>query len=418
MDSGFGILAQIGTAIAVTLLTRNLAIGRLAAQEVVSVNAIRTRLFVASILSETIVNAPVAIYYFNREGYESAGWLSLAFIALPVIQRFTPLNNILPDFSVQTCYGLSTKIMSGRLEAGMTQAQMKTFMNGLTMEEKVLFTQVLKNAEKITPKITSVMEKVGAKAYKGKDYLAYRSEIIGLLEKQTENMFKTLVKDFGITLTYIKFVEALLSVYESIKKKQNVNLNTLPKKEKERLVKNIKNIDDEIKLLPEWTKYFLSEKNEDSGKTKLPKFSISEGDVSFLIENGIFGDKLKKQLADQAANSMVMLIEESNKKGIKIKELLNLEEFELLTTYTSNPEKFCGDYGSEQCDKFKKILEENIRLHGSSQQQISPNGYDGTTYQYFNVEKKEWKTVTKKQYEGWKKKGKQTREIQKNAEQN
>jgi hypothetical protein len=418
MDSGFGILAQIGTAIAVTVLTRNLAIGQTVAQGIVSTNAIRTRLFVASLLSETVVNAPVAIYYFNREGYESAGWLSLAFIALPVIQRFSGLRNILPDFSVKTCYELSAKIMANKLEAGMTQAQMKTFMNTLTMEEKVLFTQVLKNAEKITPKITSVMEKVATKSYKGKDYLTYKAEIVALLEKAPEKTLITMAKDFGITFTYIKLVEVIMGTYESILKKQNVDLNNLPKKEKEKIVKNVKKIDDEIKLLPEWSKYFLSGKNEESGKTKIPKFELSEYDVQYLIENGVLGDKLKKQMADQAANSMMMLIEQSNKKGIRIKELLNLEEFNLISEYNSNPEKFCTDYGPEQCEKFKKINDENIRLFGKPQQQTLPTEYEDVIYQYFNVEQNEWKTVTKRQYEVWQKKGKQTRTFQKNTEQN
>jgi len=419
MDSGVGILAQIGLAIGVTLLTRNLAIARLTAQEIASVNAIRSRLFAASILSETIVNAPVAIYYFNREGYESAGWLSLAFIALPVVQRFTPLVNILPDFSLQTCYGISTKIMANKLETNMTQAQIKAFMNTLTMEEKALFTQVIKEANNLSPKIMKAVDNIAKKSYKGADYLAYKAEIVALLKKPTESLFKTLVKDFGITLTYIKVVENILGVYESIKKKQNTDLNQLPKEQKEKIAKNIKKIDEEIKLLPEWTKYFLSGKNGETGNIKTPKFTISDEDTKNLVENGIFGEALKKKLADEAANSMLMLMEEAKKRGINLGKLIGLDEFELVTQYTSNPDKFCTDYGPEQCEKFKKILEENRNLYlkQKEQQQEIPTEYENMIYQYFNTEQNEWKTISKTQYEIWKKKGKNTREVPKNVEQ-
>jgi len=379
MDSGVGILAQIGLAIGVTLLTRNLAIARLTAQEIASVNAIRSRLFAASILSETIVNAPVAIYYFNREGYESAGWLSLAFIALPVVQRFTPLVNILPDFSLQTCYGISTKIMANKLETNMTQAQIKAFMNTLTMEEKALFTQVIKEANNLSPKIMKAVDNIAKKSYKGADYLAYKAEIVALLKKPTESLFKTLVKDFGITLTYIKVVENILGVYES----------------------------------------FLSGKNGETGNIKTPKFTISDEDTKNLVENGIFGEALKKKLADEAANSMLMLMEEAKKRGINLGKLIGLDEFELVTQYTSNPDKFCTDYGPEQCEKFKKILEENRNLYlkQKEQQQEIPTEYENMIYQYFNTEQNEWKTISKTQYEIWKKKGKNTREVPKNVEQ-
>lgn len=420
MDSGVGILTQIGLAIGVTLLTRNLAVGRLAAQEIVSVNAIRARLFAASILSETIVNAPVAIYYFNREGYESAGWLSLAFIALPVVQRFTPLVNILPDFSLATCYGISAKIMASKLETNMTQAQMKAFMNTLTMEEKALFAQVVENANKLSPKIMKAVDKIAEKSYKGADYLAYKAEIVALLKKsKEESLLKTLVMDFGITLTYIKLIEKILGVYESIKKKQNVDLNQLSTKEKEKIAKNVKKIDEEIKLLPEWTKYFMSGDNEKTGNIKIPKFTISDDESKSLIENGIFGEDLKKKLADQASNSMLMLMEEAKKKGVYLEKLIGLDEFRLVTQYTSNPDKFCTDYGPEQCEKFKKILEENrmLYLKEKEQQQEIPAQYENMIYQYFNKDTNQWEVITKKQYDVRKRRGDQVNETPKNIEQ-
>ncbi len=427
MDSGFGVIAQIVVAIGVTILTRNLAISQMAAEGIVSTNVIRSRLFLASVLAESLQGIPLSIYYFNRPGYESAGWMSLAFIMLPVIQRYTPLNNILPDFNVQTCLNISKQIMESNLQT-ITQSDLKSFMSKLSMEEKTLFLEVLKKSDDISKIMKSSESKFLKQEFKSSDYLKYRDEIMSLINKPTESLFKTITKDFGITYTYAKLVEKIVEKYMNYQEKRGKNAKSMSKDFKKKIAENVKKIDNDIKLLPSMVQYFTKNK-----LPNIPTFELSDNAVVELCEKGIFSEEFKQKIYGGTAKYSTELLESSANEGAsKNIKKITPEIFEEINKFILDPEykrlvssekrkiledvirKQSEKYGtptnsnfeSDKIDKMVKNTEETPKTITTT---TTPN--EEIKYQWFDNLKNEWIETTKSQYNARIKKGNKVREL-------
>jgi hypothetical protein len=355
MDSGFGVIAQVVVAIGVTLLTRNLAIGQMTAEGIVSTNVIRSRLFLASVFAESLQGIPLSIYYFNRPGYESAGWMSLAFIMLPAIQRFTPLNNILPDFNTQTCLGISKKIMESNLKT-ITQSDLKAFMSKLSMEEKTLFLEVLKKSDDISKIMKSSEGKFLKQELKSPDYLKYKDELLALVNKPTESLFKTMTKDFGITFTYAKLVETIVESYMNYKEKRGVDAKSMSKDFKKKIAKNVKKIDEKINLMPEWAKYYIKDID-----VKVLPFILNEKMMLELCENGIFSDELSMKLLGYVGDKTIALVKEANKKTESLLKSIGMDRFNELVTFIFDPE-FKKSLSPDKIKELENLIEENKKF--------------------------------------------------------
>ena len=386
MDSGFGVIAQIVVAIGVTILTRNLAIGQMTAEGIVSTNVIRTRLFLASVFAESLQGIPLSIYYFNRPGYESAGWMSLAFIMLPAIQRFTPLNNILPDFNAQTCLSISKKIMESNLKT-ITQSDLKSFMSKLSMEEKTLFLNVLTKSDDISKIMKSSEGKFLKQEFKSSDYLKYRDEIISLIDKPTESFFKTITKDFGITYTYAKLVEVIVERYMNYQEKRGREAKSMSKDFKKKIAENLKSIDKKINLMPEWVKYYAK-----SIDVKILPFILNEKMVVELCENGIFSDELSMKLFGYVGDKTIALLKESNKKSESLSKTIGINRFEELLKFIFDPE-FRKSLSPIKIKELENLIEENKKFEDLKTE--IPNGESSKTEVPNNVKTSDGWTITK-----------------------
>ena len=297
MDSYAAIIVQIVVSIAVTILTKNVALAQIAAAEITSILGIQVRLMIAAMVAETIVNLPVALYYFNRPGFEAMGFLSLAFILLPVIQRTTVLNKLLPDFSEATAANLSKQIMTKAVGKMQTEVELRTFMTGLGLREKNLFVQVLKESSNMAPlyrNAANVLIKEGEKqAFKSAEYKLAREQILIAIKRPPESLFKVIVKDFAMTFTYAKLIQKIIEKYSKILEEKGKKIEDLTERQKKNVAGNSKKIDEEIDKLPVWVKLTLI---KDPNLTMFDFFD--EEIVKDLFKSGVMSDKLEKLFYD------------------------------------------------------------------------------------------------------------------------
>jgi len=339
MDSTVGTISQIVVAMVVTFLTRNLAIGQIVAEGIVATRAIQVRLLMASITAELITNVPVAIYQFNRPGYEQAGLLSLAFCFLPLIQRFTPLNNILSDFSEKTCIDIASKVMSENLQ-NMTQAQIKNFMTKLTMEERVLFMRVMKNSDSVIDSMKSVEGKLIKEweSAKGPEVLVYKQQLEELIKRPETSTLKEIVIDLGVTLTYNNILSTVMDKYTKYKEKKMEEISKLTDETKEDIAKNIQKAQEEIKGMPAWVDYYA----KSIPQIDMTKFTLTDAMVIDLVENGKLSESFKKELYNGAANKLDYILKETQKGEAEAKKIideeLSLEIAQMAYTFLSDPE--------------------------------------------------------------------------------
>tara|TARA_R110000868_G_scaffold254811_1_gene511341 strand:+ start:1758 stop:3650 length:1893 start_codon:yes stop_codon:yes gene_type:complete len=359
MDSYGSIIVQIVVSMAVTIITRNFALGQIAAAEITSILGIQARLMIAAMVAETIVNLPVAIYYFNRPGYESMGWLSLAFILLPVIQRTTLLNRILPDYSLETAVSISQKIMTKSVGKMQTQAELKTFMMQLGLKEKNLFVQVLKGGKSLDPLLknaaNTLIKESDKQAFKSSEYLLARQQILTALSKNSESLFKVITKDFAMTYTYAKLIQTIIEQYSKLHEKNGKKIEDLTKKQKNKIAENTKKIDEAINLLPEWVKLSL---NEDYVPTSI---ELDEEMVKDLIENGIMSDELKKKFYDVGELNMKNALIKANKDSKSLEESLGIEKFKKLQLFRNDP-IFKASLTPEEVKYYDDLIAENAKI--------------------------------------------------------
>lgn len=359
MDSYGSIIVQIVVSMAVTIITRNFALGQIAAAEITSILGIQARLMIAAMVAETIVNLPVAIYYFNRPGYESMGWLSLAFILLPVIQRTTLLNRILPDYSLETAVSISQKIMTKSVGKMQTQAELKTFMMQLGLKEKNLFVQVLKGGKSLDPLLknaaNTLIKESDKQAFKSSEYLLARQQILTALNKNSESLFKVITKDFAMTYTYAKLIQTIIEQYSKLHEKNGKKIEDLTKKQKNKIAENTKKIDEAINLLPEWVKLSL---NEDYVPTSI---ELDEEMVKDLIENGIMSDELKKKFYDVGELNMKNALIKANKDAKSLEESLGIEKFKKLQLFRNDP-IFKASLTPEEVKYYDDLIAENAKI--------------------------------------------------------
>jgi hypothetical protein len=359
MDSYVSILIQIVVGIAASVVARNLAVGAVAASEVTSLMSIQTRLMIAAMVAETVVNLPVAIYYFNRPGYESMGWLSLAFIMLPVIQRTTALNRILPDYSLETAASISQKIMTNAVGKMSTEAELKAFMVKLGLREKNLFVQVLKNSKNLDSLLKNASNELitqsEKQAFKSTEYSLARQQILSALSRPSESLFKVLVKDFSITYTYAKLIQNIILQYSKIYEKEGKKIEDLTKKEKRKIAENSKKIDEEINSLPEWVKLTLS-------KDYVPSaFEFDDKIIKDLIDTGVMSEELKNQFYESGKINMKNVLIEANKNAKHLEEVLGIENFKKLQQFR-NDSKFKESLTPDEVKFFEDKIKENEKF--------------------------------------------------------
>jgi hypothetical protein len=434
MDGSVGIIAQVIVAIVVTAISRNVALGGIAAESIVSTNVIASRLFMASIVAEALVNIPVAIYYFNRPGYESAGWMSLAFMMLPVINRYTPLRNLLPDFSEKECLRISQEIMESGMKK-MDFAEAKAFMDTLPLKEKTLFLQVAKKSEEISVLFRQYESKLTTVSKESLDYLKYKEEIVSLINKPTQSLFKQIVVDFSITYTFAKLTQKIIDQFSNYKKERGKSVDKMTKDEKKKIAENLKKVNDAMKQLPSLAQTFAEKK-----LPTIPTFELSENAIIELCEKGIFSEEFKQKIYEGTAKYSTELLESAAKEGanVKIKQITP-ELFEEINKFILDPE-----YKRLVTPERRKILEEAIKqqeekygtetsdlksdeigvLSTKSEEKpkvLTPNEIpsEEVKYQWFNTNKNEWvDTKSKAEYNARIKSGDKVRELIFNKESN
>ena len=358
MDGYASIIIQVVVSIVVTIVAKNAAMGIIAANEITSIMGIQTRLMIAAMVAETVVNLPVAIYYFNRPGYESMGWLSLAFILLPVVQRTTPLNRLLPDYSLETAAKLSKEIMEKSVGKMQTEVELKTFMMRLGLKEKNLFVQVLKSGKDLDPLLKNaanvLIKQSDKQAFKSSEYLLARQQIMSAISRFPESLFKVISKDFAITYTYAKLIQTIIEQYSKLYEKNGKKIEDLTKREKKKIAENSKKIDDAINLLPEWVKVSVTE------DYKPASLELTEEMVKDLIENGIMSDELKEKLYDVGKLNMKNAIIEANKNSKDLEESLGIEKFRKLQLFRNDP-TFKASLTPDEVKFFEDQIIENAK---------------------------------------------------------
>lgn len=433
MDGTVGLIAQVVVAIVVTAITKNIALGGSAASALVSTDVVATRLFMASIVAEAIVNIPVAIYYFNRPGYESAGWMSLAFMMLPVINRYTPLRNILPDFSEQTCLNISKNMMESGMKK-MELAEAKAFMDTLPLKDKALFLQVAKESKKLSQLFKQYESKLTVVSKESLEYLKYKEQIISLINKPTQSFFKSLVLDFSITYAFAKLSQKIIDQFSDYKKQKGESVDKMTEDEKKKIAENIKKVNDAMKQLPSLAQTFAEKE-----LPTIPTFELSDDAVIEMCEKGILSEEFKQKIYEGTAKYCTELLETSAIEGasVNIKEITP-ELFEEINKFILDPE-----YKRLVTPERRKLLEDAIKQqsvkYGTSISDVESDEIDAlvkkseeepktptTTevpteevkYQWFDDLSNEWVDTTEKQFNARIKKGNKVRELVFNKESN
>jgi hypothetical protein len=427
MDGTVGLIAQIVVAIVVTAITKNIALGGTAASALVSTDVVATRLFMASIVAEAIVNIPVAIYYFNRPGYESAGWMSLAFMMLPVINRYTPLRNILPDFSEKTCLEISERIMSSGMKT-MDLAEAKAFMDTLPLKDKALFLQVAKKSNKIGSLIKQYESKLTVVSKESLEYLKYKEQIISLINKPTQSFFKSLVLDFSITYAFAKLSQKIIDQFSDYKKQKGESVDKMTEDERKKIAENVKKVEDAMKQLPSIAQTFAEKE-----LPNIPTFELSDNAVVELCEKGIFSEEFKQKIYEGTAKYSTELLEASALEGASgnIKEITP-ELFEEINKFILDPEykrlvtperrKLLEDAIKQQAEKYNTTPISDVESDEIDKLISSTEGEPKTVtttitpdeeikYQWFDELKNEWVDTTISQYNARIKKGNKVREM-------
>jgi hypothetical protein len=411
VDSSVGLIAQVAVAIVVTILTRKAAMGITAAQGIVSTNVIRARLFAAAVFAEAAQGVPMAIYYFNRPGHEAAGWMSLMFIGLPAISRYTGLKNVLGEFSDDVCLGISKKIMESNIKK-FSVAEMKVLLEKMTLDEKALFLKVIKESGELEKYVKQFEKELGSINPTSLDFKVAKSQIDELLNAPPKPFFKTLAIDFGITYTYAKLIEKIANSYYEIIKNDDSKIGLLTTEEQKKIADNLKKVEAEIKKFPEWAKYYTEE--------ELPSdltFEFTDKQLVELCEKGVLSDKLKKELYDKSAKYAISLLEKAKKEGKALAEEIVPELRILLIKYLSDPE-YKKNVSPDLRKQLEDLMAEDKKKYPNTYEEEETKTVDNQTtqtqdvkFQYYRKSDSTWVDVPESQYNIWKSKGYDTKKL-------
>ena len=289
LESGWGVAAQIGLSIAVTIICREpIAMALPIAEGALTTNAMLTRLVLATMITEAMVNVPMAIFYFKQEGdeYDSMGWISLLFCVLPLVQA-NVFRGILQDFSEATCLNLARKIVVNNMNK-MTTQELEVFINKLSLEERTLFYDVLRNAPQLYSKSPQIARLIREKlaqyeeefatneAYKNAWFSLYRAQM-----GQT-SFIKSLLVDFSSTLVFAKASGTVLEKFYSYKHRKGQDIENEPIETQEKYKENVKKIDKQIQGFPQFIKDSLK-----SNEWENYPWSLLDEDYKYMMEKGI-----------------------------------------------------------------------------------------------------------------------------------
>lgn len=313
-DSGTGILVQIAASIVVTLVLRMpIAVSLGAGLEITAAStaALRARLIVATIITESLVNLPIAMVYFNNPGndYDGAGWISILFCLLPLAQG-SIMKSVIGDFSNATAWSLGQKIVQRRLGKAATQAEIELFFRGCTMEERYLAMRVLKSVSKeggqeALEKLLKTtggeeLEKLLRKNYGAISKKPYYIKAVTFIEEQLKNQpgfWKSIGIDFASTFMFGKTMGKILDGFGKAKEKEGKSLELLSEAEKNKLKEKVLSLSKQFEGLP---KFIKSEIKDDKVDDKKIPFVLSEKDMIWMIENGKFGENQLIKLANMS----------------------------------------------------------------------------------------------------------------------
>ena len=386
MDSYASMGVQIIVQIVVTIIAKNLAVGSIAAESAVSILSIQSRLLVVTTLAEAAINIPTAVYYFNRPGYETIGYISLLFCFIPYIQTKIGLGNVIEELSVKTATEIAEKIVSQPVGKMTTKAELKAFMQKLTMEQKALFIDVLKNIEKLNPLLKQAGEQLAKTSerqlMKNADYVLSRNQIQQYLSINT-GFIKSFAADFGSTIAMMKIAESVLSTLE----KNDKSLEKESKKKQQETKDNLKKVESEIQKFPEWVRLSIN-----TNEFKLLPLDLSLEDVKFLSEKGMVSPGLFQKLNDEAMrqakkyvldhpNPNTQRVEELTKmvglwrqyrEDPTFKDVLSESDKKLLDEYITTYTKVVEERKQKEAENLKKKEEEELDKELSKPIPIKP----------------------------------------------
>ena len=306
MDSNWGMLGQIALQVAITFLFRNRIAMALpfASAEITSAtvlaNQMRTRLIVATVITESLVNVPIAFYYKNRgPEFENMAWISLLFCALPLVQgKLFP--NLISDFSEGTCMQLAKKIMERSIRNTATTAELMALEQSLSMTEKSLFLDVMTNIktlkklgfqETMTDTLSKAFQRVENELLQESTRFWFEREFLLGMMKNQPTFIKGLIVDISSTLVYAKTIAKILETFSNSQEKKGVLVDNLSEEEKKKIEENSKKLNKDLEKLPSFLKQEI--------KTKewiTYQWSVTEEDFIWMVNNGILSDKFKQQI--------------------------------------------------------------------------------------------------------------------------
>ena len=265
MDSGMGQLSVMAAAVTVSLISRGWATRLMqtpgGAFFTTSAMQIQTRLIIAGTLGEVAINVPQAVYYFNRPGYESVGFMSLCFCALPRLSAQPGFIKLIgQEYSPLICNRIAVKAMeNAALISAKTGMSLQTFMQMLTLQERALFMNFLENWTNNPNLINDYFEyllknsdwaKMSAKdivpEQAAREYAVYIAamEIKNILDSPEEGFISTFSKSIGGIVVLQQFILGAYSKF--IKKKEVINSLEKDKNLENKFIENAKKVDKDL----------------------------------------------------------------------------------------------------------------------------------------------------------------------------
>jgi hypothetical protein len=266
MDSGAGQLAVMAAAVTVAILSRGWAtrLMQTPGSALFTTNAmqIQTRLVIAATLGEMSINVPQALYYFNRPGYESVGFMCLCFCALPKLSVQPGFIKLIgQEYSPTICNGIAVKAMKNAyLLSAKTGMGFNTFVQMLTLQERAVFLNFLENESKNPKLIEEYFEyilehsdwaKMSAKnivperAARGYAVYLAAMEIKNILLIPEESFISTFSKSIGSIVVLQQF---LIGAYTKfIKKKEVIKDLEKDKNLEKKFIENAKKVDEDLR---------------------------------------------------------------------------------------------------------------------------------------------------------------------------
>ena len=414
MDSGYGTLAQIGIAIAVAGVSRGITARYFISPQLISQGgtaAVRSRLFVATLIGEAIQGVGFAAYYFNREdeGSETMGWLSLAFMAFPFISRYVPgIRGIMGEFSKEACLEISEKVMLNHAKGFTSYASFLAFTDSLSLEAKALVLRAVKNNQKLKnllPNISNAVER-NLPLSQSQEFLRVKALLEQTMTKPKPNFLISLSVELGTAVVYFKFADYLIKSYMNYKNRVTKSTD----KTKEEVLENLKKVDKQISKMSAWEQYTTNEKLAES-----PMFEFTDKMIQDMCENGIITEDLQnklKQFAKEEAKTELnaLLRKEQEKEDIEFKKDIKMYQGLFDYVHSGMNKDILNNFTPEQ----KKILDEvYAEINAESKptetdvpptdQTVTKTDDDANVeqklvtneklYQYYNTKENRWITI-------------------------